>query len=142
MSVEFLASPRPNDGSEIAARSGVSFDKDYTLRLARAPRGKTAGTACSSPTVRGPRPNAACGLHRQSDPHAAAVARPPPRTCPTRRSAPRRSPPSTRSATAGDRALHHWRHDHEQQREGDYLTTDAKTLIKERVPSSLSRTRR
>src|ERR1035437_1461954 len=36
MPVEFLGIAATNDGSEIAARAGVSFDKDYTLRLARA----------------------------------------------------------------------------------------------------------
>jgi alkanesulfonate monooxygenase len=36
MPVEFLGIAATNDGSEIAARSGGSFDKDYTLRLARA----------------------------------------------------------------------------------------------------------
>jgi alkanesulfonate monooxygenase len=34
--VEFLGIAATNDGSEIAARSGLSFDEDYTLRLARA----------------------------------------------------------------------------------------------------------
>jgi alkanesulfonate monooxygenase SsuD/methylene tetrahydromethanopterin reductase-like flavin-dependent oxidoreductase (luciferase family) len=32
--VEFLGIAATNDGSEIGARSGASFDKDYTLRLA------------------------------------------------------------------------------------------------------------
>ena len=36
MPVEFLGIAATNDGSEIGARSGASFDKDYTLRLARA----------------------------------------------------------------------------------------------------------
>jgi alkanesulfonate monooxygenase len=35
MPVEFLGIAATNDGSEITARSGASFDKDYTLRLAR-----------------------------------------------------------------------------------------------------------
>jgi alkanesulfonate monooxygenase len=34
--VEFLGIAATNDGSEISARSGASFDKEYTLRLARA----------------------------------------------------------------------------------------------------------
>ena len=34
--VEFLGIAATNDGSEIGARSGASFDKDYTLRLALA----------------------------------------------------------------------------------------------------------
>jgi alkanesulfonate monooxygenase SsuD/methylene tetrahydromethanopterin reductase-like flavin-dependent oxidoreductase (luciferase family) len=34
--VEFLGTAATNDGSEISARSGASFDKEYTLRLARA----------------------------------------------------------------------------------------------------------
>ena len=34
MPVEFLGIAATNDGSEITARSGASFDKDYTLRLA------------------------------------------------------------------------------------------------------------
>src|SRR5579859_523658 len=36
MPVEFLGIAATNDGSETAARSGSSFDKQYTLRLARA----------------------------------------------------------------------------------------------------------
>jgi alkanesulfonate monooxygenase len=36
MPVEFLGIAATNDGSETTARSGGSFDKDYTLRLARA----------------------------------------------------------------------------------------------------------
>ncbi len=36
MPVEFLGIAATNDGSEITARSGASFDKDNTLRLARA----------------------------------------------------------------------------------------------------------
>ena len=36
MPVEFLGIAATNDGSEITARSGASFDRDYTLRLARA----------------------------------------------------------------------------------------------------------
>jgi alkanesulfonate monooxygenase len=36
MPVEFLGIAATNDGSETGARSGLSFDKDYTLRLARA----------------------------------------------------------------------------------------------------------
>lgn len=36
MPVEFLGIAATNDGSEITARSGASFDKDYTLQLALA----------------------------------------------------------------------------------------------------------
>ncbi|WP_433435042.1 LLM class flavin-dependent oxidoreductase [Nonomuraea sp. CA-141351] len=36
MPVEFLGIAYTNDSSETTARSGLSFDKDYTLRLARA----------------------------------------------------------------------------------------------------------
>ncbi|WP_291049422.1 LLM class flavin-dependent oxidoreductase [Herbiconiux sp.] len=36
MPIEFLGIAATNDGSETRARSGASFDKDYTLRLARA----------------------------------------------------------------------------------------------------------
>ncbi|MFD5697250.1 LLM class flavin-dependent oxidoreductase [Streptomyces lasiicapitis] len=36
MPVEFLGIAATNDGSETTSRSGASFDKDYTLRLARA----------------------------------------------------------------------------------------------------------
>ena len=36
MPVEFLGIAATNDGSETAARSGPAFDKEYTLRLARA----------------------------------------------------------------------------------------------------------
>jgi alkanesulfonate monooxygenase len=36
MPIEFLGIAATNDGSETRARSGASFDKEYTLRLARA----------------------------------------------------------------------------------------------------------
>ena len=36
MPVEFLGIAATSDGSEITARSGPAFDKEYTLRLARA----------------------------------------------------------------------------------------------------------
>lgn len=36
MPVEFLGIAATNDGSEVTARSGASFDKEYTLELARA----------------------------------------------------------------------------------------------------------
>ncbi|MFH8369318.1 LLM class flavin-dependent oxidoreductase [Streptomyces sp. NPDC018031] len=36
MPVEFLGIAATNDGSETAARSGAAFDKEYTLKLARA----------------------------------------------------------------------------------------------------------
>jgi alkanesulfonate monooxygenase len=36
MPVEFLGIAATNDGSETTARSGLAFDRDYTLRLARA----------------------------------------------------------------------------------------------------------
>jgi alkanesulfonate monooxygenase SsuD/methylene tetrahydromethanopterin reductase-like flavin-dependent oxidoreductase (luciferase family) len=36
MPVEFLGIAATNDGSETTARSGPAFDKEYTLRLARA----------------------------------------------------------------------------------------------------------
>ncbi|MFE2429817.1 LLM class flavin-dependent oxidoreductase [Streptomyces sp. NPDC059373] len=36
MPVEFLGIAATNEGSEVTPRSGASFDKDYTLRLARA----------------------------------------------------------------------------------------------------------
>ena len=36
MPVEFLGIAATNDGSEVGARTGGSFDKDYTLRLALA----------------------------------------------------------------------------------------------------------
>ena len=53
MPVEFLGIAATNDGSEITARSGASFDKDNTLR----PHGRTrrtAGTGRYSLTARGP----------------------------------------------------------------------------------------
>jgi alkanesulfonate monooxygenase len=36
MPVEFLGIAATNDGSETASRTGPIFDKEYTLRLARA----------------------------------------------------------------------------------------------------------
>ncbi|GAB2781936.1 hypothetical protein GCM10027073_13170 [Streptomyces chlorus] len=36
MSVEFLGIAATNDGTETTPRSGAAFDKDHTLRLARA----------------------------------------------------------------------------------------------------------
>ena len=45
MPVQFLGMGATNDGSETHPRSGASFDKQYTLRLARAHE-QTAGTGC------------------------------------------------------------------------------------------------
>ncbi|MGA6228044.1 alkanesulfonate monooxygenase, partial [Streptomyces umbrinus] len=36
MPVEFLGIAATNNGSETTARSGAAFDKEYTIRLARA----------------------------------------------------------------------------------------------------------
>src|ERR1700734_1928269 len=95
MPVEFLGIAATNDGSEIPARSGASFDKDYTLRLARAheengwdrvlfaygsgsPAPNPAAAAnASNPAPLQLLPDPPRGVHREQRRPAAAAARPP-----------------------------------------------------------------
>src|ERR1035441_9512728 len=102
MPVEFLGIAATNDGSEIAARAGVSFDKDYTLRLARAHEENGWDRVLFAYGSRVPPPPLArLAPTSRVSPARCSCCPPTARTCPTRRSRPRRSPPSTRSATAG-----------------------------------------
>src|ERR1700733_11721931 len=112
MPVEFLGIAATNDGSEITARSGRSFDKDYTLRLARAHEEHGWDRVLFAYGSGAPRAQPAAG------------ARPPPNVA---------SPPfaaktfATIDQGSGGRVTVHFitgGTDHEQQREGDYLTHD------------------
>ena len=100
MPVEFLGIAATNDGSETTARTGPIFDKEYTLRLARAHEengwdrvlfayGSNSPERTSEPPTSRARPKGCNCCWRIG------------RTFPTRRSRPRPSPPSTRSAAGG-----------------------------------------
>ena len=77
MPVEFLGIAATNDGARSRARSGASFDKDYTLRLARAHEENGWDRVLFAYGSGSPDPNAGGRLHRQQDRDAAAAARPP-----------------------------------------------------------------
>ena len=100
MPVEFLGIAATNDGSEITARSGASFDKDYTLRLARAHEEHGWDRVLFAYGSGSPDPDAAAASMASKTTRCSCCS-PTARTCPTRPSRRRRSPPSTRSATAG-----------------------------------------
>src|ERR1700733_7340839 len=110
MPVEFLGIAATNDGSEITARSGASFDKDYTLRLARAHEEHGWDRILFAYGSGGPRPERRRGLRREQDQHAETAARPSPeRVLPdVRRQDLRHHRPDQRRP--GDRAFHHRRH--------------------------------
>jgi alkanesulfonate monooxygenase len=100
MPVEFLGIAATNDGSEITARSGASFDKDYTLRLARAHEENGWDRVLFAYGSGSPDPNiGAAYIASKTDTLQLRLAHRPNVSYPTLR--PRRSPPSTRSAAAG-----------------------------------------
>ena len=115
MPVEFLGIAATNDGSETGARTGGSFDKDYTLRLALAHEEHGWDRVLFAYGSGSPDPNAAA-VHVADRTqtlqlllaHRPNVSYPPSR--------PRPSPRSTRSAGAGwpctsfKPAQHHRRH--------------------------------
>jgi alkanesulfonate monooxygenase len=124
MPVEFLGIAATNDGSEITARSGPSFDKDYTLRLARAHEEHgwdrvlfAYGSGSPDPSV------AAAYIASQTDVLQLLLAHRPNVAYPTFAA----KTFATIDQISGGRVTVHFitgGTDHEQQREGDYLSHD------------------
>src|ERR1700684_1449322 len=124
MPVEFLGIAATNDGSEITARSGASFDKDYTLRLARAHEENGWDRVLFAYGSGSPDPNAAAGyIASQTSTHQPLPAPRPNVSYPTFAA----KTFATIDQISDGRVTVHFitgGTDHEQQREGDYLSHD------------------
>jgi alkanesulfonate monooxygenase len=124
MPVEFLGIAATNDGSEIAARSGGSFDKDYTLRLARAHEENGWDRVLFAYGSGSPDPNAAAAfIADRTETLQLLLAHRPNVAYPTFAA----KTFATIDQISGGRVTVHFitgGNDHEQQREGDYLTHD------------------
>ena len=121
MPVEFLGIAATNDGSEITARSGASFDKDYTLRLARAHEENGWDRVLLAYGSGSPDPNAAAAyIASQTSTLQLLLAHRPNVSYPTFAA----KTFATIDQISGGRVTVHFitgGTDHEQQREGDYL---------------------
>jgi len=122
--VEFLGIAGTNDGSETNARSGASFDKDYTLRLARAheEHGWDRVLFAYGSGSPDPAPSAAF-LAAKLDKLQILLAHRPNVSYPTYAA----KTFATLDQISDGRLTVHFitgGTDHEQQREGDYLTKD------------------
>ncbi|MDQ0944680.1 alkanesulfonate monooxygenase SsuD/methylene tetrahydromethanopterin reductase-like flavin-dependent oxidoreductase (luciferase family) [Streptomyces sp. V1I1] len=124
MPVEFLGIAATNEGSEVTARSGPSFDKEYTLKLARAHEDHgwdrvlfTYGSGSPDPS-----PAAACTAAR-TEKLQILVAHRPNVSYPTFAA---KTFATLDLISDGRLAVHFITggNDHEQQREGDFLTKD------------------
>jgi alkanesulfonate monooxygenase len=124
MPVEFLGIAATNDGSEITARSGASFDKDYTLRLARAHEENGWDRVLFAYGSGSPDPNvAAAYIASKTDTLQLLLAHRPNVSYPTFAA----KTFATIDQISDGRVTVHFitgGTDHEQQREGDYLTHD------------------
>jgi alkanesulfonate monooxygenase len=124
MPVEFLGIAATNDGSEITARSGASFDKDYTLRLARAHEDHGWDRVLFAYGSGSPDPNpAAAYIASKTDTLQLLLAHRPNVSYPTFAA----KTFATIDQISDGRVTVHFitgGTDHEQQREGDYLTHD------------------
>src|SRR6202167_2566487 len=124
MPVEFLGIAATNDGSETAARSGGSFDKDYTLRLARAHEENGWDRVLFAYVSGSPDPNiGAAYIASKTDTLQLLLAHRPNVAYPTFAA----KTFATVDQVSGGRATVHFitgGTDHEQQREGDYLSKD------------------
>ena len=124
MPVEFLGIAATNDGSEITPRSGASFDKDYTLRLARAHEEHGWDRVLFAYGSGAPDPNvAAAYIASKTDTLQLLLAHRPNVSYPTFAA----KTFATIDQISGGRVTVHFitgGTDHEQQREGDYLTHD------------------
>src|ERR1700689_5448733 len=124
MPVEFLGIAATNDGSEITARSGASFDKDYTLRLARAHEEHGWDRVLFAYGSGSPDPNpAAAYIASKTDTLQLLLAHRPNVSYPTFAA----KTFATIDQISDGRVTVHFitgGTDHEQQREGDYLTHD------------------
>jgi alkanesulfonate monooxygenase len=124
MPVEFLGIAATNDGSEITARSGASFDKDYTLRLARAHEEHGWDRVLFAYGSGSPDPNAAAAyIAARTETLQLLLAHRPNVSYPTFAA----KTFATLDQISDGRVTVHFitgGTDHEQQREGDYLTHD------------------
>jgi alkanesulfonate monooxygenase len=124
MPVEFLGIAATNDGSEITARSGASFDRDYTLRLARAHEENGWDRVLFAYGSGSPDPNiGAAYIASKTDTLQLLLAHRPNVSYPTFAA----KTFATIDQVSGGRVTVHFitgGTDHEQQREGDFLTHD------------------
>lgn len=124
MPVEFLGIAGTNDGSETNARSGASFDKDYTLRLARAHEDHGWDRVLFAYGSGSPDPSpSAAFLASKLDKLQILLAHRPNVSYPTYAA----KTFATLDQISDGRLTVHFitgGTDHEQQREGDYLTKD------------------
>jgi alkanesulfonate monooxygenase len=124
MPVEFLGIAATNDGSEITARSGASFDKEYTVRLARAHEETGWDRVLFAYGSGSPDPNAAAAyIASQTERLQLLLAHRPNVSYPTFAA----KTFATIDQISGGRVTVHFitgGTDHEQQREGDYLSHD------------------
>jgi len=124
MPVEFLGIAATNDGSEVGARSGASFDKDYTLRLALAHEENGWDRVLFAYGSGTPDPNAAAAyIADRTQTLQLLLAHRPNVSYPTFAA----KTFATIDQISGGRVAVHFitgGTDHEQQREGDYLTKD------------------
>ena len=124
MPVEFLGIAATNDGSEVSARTGGSFDKDYTLRLALAHEEHGWDRVLFAYGSGAPDPNAAAAyVASKTRTLQLLLAHRPNVSYPTFAA----KTFATIDQISGGRVAVHFitgGTDHEQQREGDYLTKD------------------
>jgi alkanesulfonate monooxygenase len=124
MPVEFLGMGATHDGSETTARSGASFDKDYTLRLARAHEENGWDRILFAYGSGSPDPHAAAAyVATRTDSLGLLLAHRPNLSYPTYAA----KTFATIDQISDGRVTVHFitgGTDHEQQREGDFLTKD------------------
>jgi alkanesulfonate monooxygenase len=124
MPVEFLGIAATNDGSEITARSGASFDQDYTLRLAQAHEQNGWDRVLFAYGSGSPDPNAAAAyIASKTEKIQLLLAHRPNVSYPTFAA---KTFATIDQISNGRVAVHFITGgtDHEQRREGDYLTHD------------------
>ena len=124
MPVSFLGMGATNDGSETRARSGPSFDREYTARLARAHEETGWDRVLTAYGSGSPDPaQAAAFIGAHTEQLGLLVAHRPNLSIPTFAA----KTFATLDQMSGGRVTVHFitgGNDHEQQREGDFLTKD------------------
>lgn len=124
MPVEFLGIAATNEGSEVTPRSGASFDKEYTLKLARAHEDHGWDRVLFAYGSGSPDPSpAAAFIAARTDRLQILVAHRPNVSYPTFAA---KTFATLDRISDGRLAVHFITggNDHEQQREGDFLTKD------------------
>ena len=124
MPVEFLGIAATNDGSETTARSGPVFDKEYTLRLARAHEENGWDRVLFAYGSNAPDPNiGAAYIASKTEKLQLLLAHRPNVSYPTFAA---KTFATVDQVSDGRMTVHFITGgtDHEQQREGDYLTKD------------------